>query len=64
MQKLESSNMCNSHTIIVRYKGTTVGHVHGVLAQKLVPLLENSMIVCMEAVVKGEPRDALKENGR
>ena len=44
----------------MNYKDNTVGHVPDALAQKLVPLLENSMIVCMEAVVKGQPRDALE----
>ena len=45
---------------MVNYKDQTVGHVPDGLAMKLVPLLENSMITCMEAIVKGEPRDALE----
>ena len=49
--------------LMVNYKDNIVRHVPESLAQKLFPLLENSMIVCMEAVVKGEPRDTLKENG-
>ena len=58
--KLEPSNMYSSHAIIVTYNDNTVGHVPDALAHKLVPLLENSMIVCMEAVVNEEPRDALE----
>ena len=37
----------SSHVIIVNYRDNTVGHVPDTLAQELVPLLENSMIVCM-----------------
>ena len=55
----KDSNMYSSHAIIVNHKDNIVGHVPDALAQKLVPLLDNSMIECMEAVVKGEPRDAL-----
>ena len=44
----------SSHAVIVNYKDNTVEHVPDALGRKLVPLLENSMIVCIEAVVKGD----------
>ena len=42
---------------MVDYTDQTVGHVPDGQVMKLVPLLENSMITCMEAI------HALKANG-
>ena len=54
--QVRASNLYSRHVIMVNCKDQTVRHVPDGLAMKLVPLLENSMITCMEAIVKGEPK--------
>ena len=58
--------MYSSHVIIVNYKDNTVGYVPDALAQKLVPLLETSMIVFIWKRSSRESPEtpSLKENGR
>ena len=58
--ELQPTNMYSNHAIIVKRSDNTVGHVPDALAQKSVPLLENSMVEYMEAVVTEMPRDALE----
>ena len=57
--KLEPENSLCKKAIIAKTKeGETVGHVPDLLAHALAPEISGGNIVCIEAIVTGEPRSA------